>query len=56
MSTTAGEYFSLLVVLLFSAVFAFHIKFPDTPKRVETTVLVITAVLFFFLCGVFLRR
>ena len=56
MNATDGEWFSILVVLLFSAVLALRIEFPVASKRVEMTVLVITTILFFLLCAVFLRR
>ena len=55
-SALHGEWFALLMALLFSTVFALRVKFSDASKRAETAILLITTLLFFLLGGLLLHR
>jgi hypothetical protein len=52
----AGLWFSLIIVVLFSAVLFLRAWFPNASKRREMAVLLITTLLFFGVCYLFLPR
>jgi hypothetical protein len=56
MDFAAGPLFSVIVVLLLTAPLVLRAKFPNASTRTETVAVVITAVLFFGLCYLFLPR
>ena len=55
MSAAAGLWFSGLVAFLFIALLGLRAKFPGASAKAETVVVGVATVLFFSLCGVFLR-
>ena len=52
----AGVWFSLIVVLLFTGLLYLRARFPKASTRKEMAILLITTLLFFGVCYLFLPR
>jgi len=56
MSASKGAWFSLLLLALFGVLLFLRGKRPNASKPAEAAVLVVTSILFFSICYIFLRN